>query len=393
MCRFLHFMVAAVAITACVPPASRGNVPVVERPIAKGLTITLDEKGVHTDKDGTMRIAGRGGDAFRILATTSIERHPYPGEKLTAILSSGERIVKQAPFTFDAVHGRAKLDVPAPGTYRLEIWANDRFIVGNTFVAASLPTLDGHRMFELHEQAGPQLLLTEQLTGQLTWQHWDTLETDSAFVAEWWLDGKKQSAAGSKRSDFQRETLRQVQIADQVDALGDQTAWRWTTENFNLPDVLRDVPVKPGHWELRVYRDDREPIALGFDVTYDGKVHGAQKLATRTGGIEVELTSAPASKEATKALAKLPRARFEPSKRFLLAVTVPEVRALTRSEVLRGMRSQLNNLQKQSGGGETALQFGGKDESPAGVEARKLVTAMQKMILALGEPWTNAERP
>ena len=109
---------------------------------------------------------------------------------------------------------------------------------------------------------------------------------------------------------------------------------------------------------------------------------------------ETVLSSAPASKEATKALAKLPRARFEPSKRFLLAVTVPEVRALTRSEILRGMRSQLNNLQKQSGGGgDTSMQFGAKDESPAAVEARKLVTAMQKLILALGEPWSAAERP
>lgn len=393
MCRVLHFMVAAAAITACVPAASRGTTPVQERTIAKGLTITLDEKGVHTGKDGTMRIAGRGADPFHILATTSIERHPFPGEKLTAILSSGERIVKQAPFTFDAVHGRAKLEVPATGTYRLEIWSSDRFIVGNTFVAASLPTLDGRRMFELHEQAGPQLLLTEQLTGHLTWQHWDTLETDSAFVAEWWLDGKKYAAAGGKRSDFQRETLRQVQIADEVEALGDQTAWRWTTENFNLPDVLRNVPVSPGHWELRVYRDDRAPIALGFDVSGDGKVHGAQKLATRTGGIEVDLMEAPVSKDATRALAKLPRSRFEPSKRFLLAVTVPEIRALTRSQILRGMRTQLNNLQRQSGGGEASFQFGAKDDSPQAVEARKLVESMRKLILSVGEPWTDAERP
>ncbi len=393
MCRFMHFMVAAVAITACVPPASRGKTPAQERPIAKGLQITLDEKGVHTDQDGTMRIPGRGADPFHIVALTSIERHPYPGEKVLAILSSGERIVKQSTFTFDAMHGRAKLEVPAPGTYRLEIWSNERFIVGNTFVAASLPTLDGRRMFELHEQAGPQLVLTEQLTGQLMWQHWDTLETDTAFVAEWWVDGKKHSAAGSKRSDFQRETLRQVQIADEVEALGDQTAWRWTTENFNLPDVLRDVPVQPGHWELRVYRDDREPIALGFEVTRDGKIHGAQKLATRTGGIEVDLTQAPASKDATRALAKLPRSRFEPSKRVLLAVTVPEVRALTRSQILRGMRTQLNNLQRQGGGGETSIQFGGKDESPQAVEARKIVEQMKKLILSLGEPWTDTERP
>lgn len=386
-------MVAVAALAACVPPASRGKAGVAQRPIAKGLTITLDEKGVQTDRDGTMRIPGRGGNAFRIVASTSIERHPYPGEKLTAVLSSGERFVKQTTFTVDALHGRAKLEVPATGTYRLEIWENDRFIVGNTFVAASLPTLDGRRMFELHEQAGPQLLLTEQLTGQLTWQHWDTLETDGAFVAEWWVDGHRHSSAGSKRSDFQRETLRQVQIADDVDALGDQTAWKWTTENFNLPDVLRDLPVKPGHWELRVYRDERDPIALSFDVTGDGKVHGAQKLATRTGGIEVELAAAPASKDATRALAKLPRSRFEPSKRALLAVTVPEVRALTRSQILRGMRTQLNNLQRQSGGGEVSLQFGPKDDSPAAVEARKLVEQMKKLILSIGEPWTDAERP
>ncbi len=386
-------MVAVAALAACVPPASRGKAGVVQRPIAKGLSITLDEKGVQTDRDGTMRIPGRGGDAFRIVATTDIERHPYPGEKLTAVLSSGERFVKQTTFTVDALHGRAKLEVPATGTYRLEIWENDRFIVGNTFVAASLPTLDGRRMFELHEQAGPQLLLTEQLTGHLTWQHWDTLETDGAFVAEWWVDGHRHSSAGAKRSDFQRETLRQVQIADDVEALGDQTAWKWTTENFNLPDVLRDLPVKPGHWELRVYRDDREPIALSFDVTGDGKVHGAQKLATRTGGIEVELAAAPPSKDATRALAKIPRSRFEPSKRAILAVTVPEVRALTRSQILRGMRTQLNNLQRQGGGGEVSYQFGAKDESPAATEAKKLVEQMKKLILSLGEPWTDAERP
>lgn len=334
-----------------------------------------------------MRIAGRGAEPFRILATTDVIRHPFPGEQVTAVLSSGERVVTQSQFTFDAVHGRAKVTVPAPGTYRLEIWSNDRFVVGNTFVAASLPTLDGRRMFELHEQAGPQLTLTEQLTGHLTWQHWDTLETDTAFIAEWWVDGKKHSAAGAKRSEFQRETLRQVQIADQVEALGDQTAWRWTTENFNLPDVLRDVPVKPGHWELRIYRDEREPISLAFDVTYDGKVHGAQKLFTRTGGIEVDLAAAPPSKEAQRALAKVPRSKFEPSKRALLAVTVPEVRALTRSEILRSLRTQLNNLQRQTGG--DAVQFSAQDNA----EAKKLVAQMQKLILALGEPWTPAERP
>jgi len=380
-------MVATVAIAACVPPAGRAKTPVAERPIAKGLAITLEEKGVHTDKDGTMRIAGRGAEPFRILATTDVIRHPFPGEQVTAVLSSGERVVTQSQFTFDAVHGRAKVTVPAPGTYRLEIWSNDRFVVGNTFVAASLPTLDGRRMFELHEQAGPQLTLTEQLTGHLTWQHWDTLETDTAFIAEWWVDGKKHSAAGAKRSEFQRETLRQVQIADQVEALGDQTAWRWTTENFNLPDVLRDVPVKPGHWELRIYRDEREPISLAFDVTYDGKVHGAQKLFTRTGGIEVDLAAAPPSKEAQRALAKVPRSKFEPSKRALLAVTVPEVRALTRSEILRSLRTQLNNLQRQTGG--DAVQFSAQDNA----EAKKLVAQMQKLILALGEPWTPAERP
>lgn len=382
-------MVAVATLAACVPPAGRAKAPTAQRPIAKGLTITLDEKGVQTDKDGTLRIPGRGGDAFRIVATTSIERHPYPGEKLTAVLSSGERFVKSTTFTVDALYGRAKLEVPQTGTYRLEIWQDDRFLVGNTFVAASLPTLDGRRMFELHEEAGPQLLLTEQLTGHLTWQHWDTLETDSAFVAEWWVDGKKHSAAGAKRSDFQREMLRQVQIADDVEALGDQTAWKWTTENFNLPDSLRDLPVKPGHWELRIYREDREPISLSFTVSGDGRVHGAQKLSTRTGGIEIETAAAPPSKDATRALAKLPHAKFEPSKRALLAVTVPEIRALTRSQILRGMRTQLNNLQRQSGGGDASFQA---DPAAAG-EAKKLVEQMKKLILSLGEPWTAAERP
>lgn len=108
------------------------------------------------------------------------------------------------------------------------------------------------------------------------------------------------------------------------------------------------------------------------------------------------MAEAPASRDAGRQLAKLAHTRFEASKRFLLPVTVAEVRALTRSEVLRGLRTRLNGLQRQLGAGAadpTTLQFGGRDESPQAVEARKLVSVMQKMIGSLGEPWTEAERP
>ena len=391
----------AAVFSACVPASTGPRAPRAEVPVAVGLTVALDEKGVKARADGTTRIAGRGAEAFRIVATTKIERHPYPGESLTAILTSGERVVKQTPFVIDALHGRARLEVPGPGTYRLEIWSKgskgpkdstEQFVAGNTFVAASLPRLDGQRALELHQAAGPQLVIAKAgAGGHVRWMHWDSVETDTGFVAEWWHDGKAMTTAGGKRSEFQREALLQVQISDQIEGLANQNVWRWTTEQFELPDQLT---ASPGPWELRVYREDRPGVTFSFNVTDDGLVQGAQRRTMREGSLELEVSAAPTSRDAARQLAKLPRIRFEASKKYLLPVTVAEVRALTRSEVLRGLRTRLNKLQRQTfKDAADSYQFGEADESPQTVEARKLVPVMQKMILALGEPWTPSERP
>lgn len=382
---------AAALVGACVVSPAKTPVAPPERPIAHGLSVSLDGKLVETTKDGSTRLTGRGPEAFRIVATTTIERHPYPGESLTAILTSGERVVKQAPFVVDAVRGRARLDVPGPGTYRLEIWTQDRLVEGNTFVAASLPALDGQRVLELHQNAGPRLYVTSEGTGSVKWMHWDSVDADGAFVAEWWKDGKRFSAAGGKRSEFQREVMLKLQTSDQPEMFGELMAWRWLTEQFPLPDRLT---TEVGRWELRVYRDDKSPVAFGFQITPDGLVQGAQRRTVGIGNVELEVASAPASKEASRQLAKLPGSRFEASKKYLLPVTVAEIRALTRSEVLRGMRVRLNTLERQKiNDSSGTYQFGDRDESPRGIEAHKLVSAMQKLIAMLGEPWTDSERP
>lgn len=381
-----------VAFAGCVPLGAPRTTP-SERPIAVGLAIALEGKDVETLADGSTIIAGHGPDAFRIVATTQVGRHPYPGEVVKAVLTSGERVVKEVPFEFDAVKGRAHIDVAAAGTYRLEIWAQNTYITGNTFVAASLPAFDGKRSLELHQDASPQLVMKKQGPAEVQWQHWDSVDSDAAFVAEWWHDRKRVSSAGGKRSEMQRQVLAQVQNIETVQSLGNQPTWRWTAEKFPLPD---DLLRSPGHWELRVYRDDEHaPLAFGFDVLQNGAIRGAHVKPVRGGNIELDVAQAPASKDATRELAKLPRTRFEGSKRSFLPVTAAEARALTRSEVLRSQRTRLNALSRQASanGGDPAMSFGTKQDTPQGAEAKKLVTAMQKLILQLGEPWTDDERP
>ena len=131
---FTSFSVAVVAVVGCAgaPKGPRPNV--APTAVASGLTVEL---------------ATKAQDRISIVATTNVERHPYPGEKVIAVLTRGERVVRQVDVAFDAVRGRAKLDVPGPGTYRLELWDEGTFLVGNTFVASQLPMLDGKRKVEL----------------------------------------------------------------------------------------------------------------------------------------------------------------------------------------------------------------------------------------------------
>jgi hypothetical protein len=382
-----------VAASACVKGPSTPKVAPPEHHVASGLQITLDGKDVEPLPDGA-KIAGRGADPFTIVATTKVDRHPYPREEVIAILTSGEHVVRQVPFAFDAVSGKAKLIVPGPGTYRLEIWEHDHFIVGNTFVAASLPALDGKRSLELHQDAGPKMLVHRDAPSEVVWRHWDALDKDEAFVAEWWKNGARVSSAGAKRSDLQREVLARVQNVERVEALGLQPAWKWTTEKFPLPDTLLR---SEGHWELRVYRDDHGPVGFSFDVDHDGFVTGSQHQRAASGGVELEVAQVAASRDATRALAKLPHTKFEAAKKFLLPVTVAEARALTRSEVLRNQRVRLNALSHQGAGGDpSTMQFGGKKDdgrSPLDNEAKQLVASMQKLIAQLGDPWTDEEKP
>lgn len=380
-------------VVACVPMGKRSKGQ-AEPPIATGVTVTLDGDKVQTSKDGTMRIAGRGPEhPFRILVTTKVVRHPYPGEQLIAILTTGERVVKQAPFTFDARHARAKLDVPGPGNYRVEMWSGDRFFGGNTFVAASMPALDGQRALEVHQDAAPRLFMTREssqlFSGGVRWMHWDALDSDEGFVAEWWHNGKRVGSAGEKRSELQRQTLLQLQITTQPELLSRLNNWKWTTEQFDLPDYL---PTRHGHWELRIYRDEHAAVSFAFDVTPNGSVRGSQGRIIRDGSVELEVSAAPDSKDAMKQLAKLERTKFEASKKYLLGVTPAEVRALTRSAELRRMRIRLNELHRHTlADSSGAMSF--TDDSPQAVEAKKLVVAMKKMIAVMGEPWTDSDTP
>lgn len=365
------FSVAAVVVglVGCVPAAKGPKPSGPPSAVATSLSVEL---------------ASKAQDRISITLTTDVARHPYPGEKVIAVLTRGERVVKQVDVSFDAVRGRAKLDVPGPGTYRLELWDEGRFLVGNTFVASQLPMLDGKRALELHQDAAPRLVAKRESPSEVVWHHWDAVDTDEAFVAEWWHDGKRTGVAGGKRSELQREVLARVQNVERLEALALQPAWKWVTEKFTLPDTLLR---SAGHWELRIYREDRPAISLAFDIDEDGLVRGTQKQTTRAGSVELEVTPAPASKEAARALAKLPHTKFEASKKFALGVTPAEARALTRSEVLRSQRLRLNVLSHQQGGDPSAMGF--KDDS----ETKQLVASMQKLIAQLGEPWSDAEKP
>src|SRR4051794_28890674 len=86
---------------ACVKGPSGPKVVPPEHHVASGLAIALDGKDVDALPDGS-KIAGRGADPFTIVATTNVDRHPYPREQVLAILTSGERVVRQTAFSFDA---------------------------------------------------------------------------------------------------------------------------------------------------------------------------------------------------------------------------------------------------------------------------------------------------
>jgi hypothetical protein len=373
-------VVAGVLSAACVRAPSGPKVVPEVKHVSAGLTIAVDGNA-------------RAGAAFTIVAMTKIDRHPYPKELVIGILTSGERVVSQTPFVFDAVKGKAKITVPGPGSYRLEIWEEGKFVIGNTFVASSLPALDGKRSFELHQDAAPRMMVHRDSPSEVVWQHWDSVDKDEAFVAEWWRDGNRIAAAGGKRSSLQREVLARVQNVERVDALGLHPAWKWTTEKFTLPDTLLR---SEGHWELRVYRDEQVSIGFTFEVDVNGEVHGGQKQTATDGSVELEVNQVPTPKDVMRQLAKFPHTKFEGSKKFLLPVTVAEVRALTRSEVLRNQRVRLNALSHQGINSDPTMNsFGGsKDQSrPLDNEAKALVTSMQKLIAALGEPWNDDERP
>ena len=373
-------VVAGVLSAACVRAPSGPKLGPTVHHVSDGLTIAVD---------GT----ARPGAPFAILATTKVDRHPYPKEAVIGILTSGERVVSQTPFVFDAVNGKAKIAVPGPGSYRLEIWEEGKFVVGNTFVASALPALDGKRTFELHQDAAPRMMVRRDSPSEVVWQHWDPVDKDEAFIAEWWRDGKRVAAAGGKRSWLQREVLGRVQNVERVEALGQFPAWKWTTEKFTLPDTLLR---SEGHWELRVYRDDQVPLGFAFDVDANGQVRGVQKQTAINGSVELEVNQVTAPKDVARQLAKLPRTKFEGSKKFLLPVTVAEMRALTRSEVLRNQRVRLNALSHQGITSDPTMNsFGGSkgEARPLDNEAKALVASMQKLIAALGEPWSDDERP
>jgi hypothetical protein len=394
----IMLLVGAVAgATACHPIGPRAaTANHVERPIVTDVAIALEGKGVVVDKDGTARLPDHGHAAFKVALTSNLTRHPYPGEDLKAVLTTGERVVSQVSFKYDARRARTVVDIPEPGTYRVEIWSGENYLVGNTFVAASLPAHDGHRMLELHQDVAPRLFITRgwennkpTFDGHVRLMHWDSIDSDTGYIAEWWHDGKRVAGAGRGRSKLQKQVLLDVQVARES---LDLTSWQWTTQKFGLPDRL---PTRAGHWELRVYREHHPALAFGFDVTDRGAIRGAQLASIQDGSVELvvtspELTKAQA-KAAAKEIAQLPRQAFEASKQYALGVTVEEVRALTRSEELRRLRLRINELQRSwPGGAPDALD---PEDPPQVAEMKRLVATMKKMIAAMGEPWAETERP
>lgn len=388
-------LAGVMAIAAC-HPSPRATTPQGERAIVADLAIALEGKGVVVDPDGSSRLPGHGPTAFRVSATSKLTRQPYPGEDLKAVLTTGERVVSQMSFTYDARRAKTLVDIPGPGTYRLEIWLGEKFLVGNTFVAASLPSTNGQRVLELHQDAAPRLFITRgfdngkpTFSGNVRLMHWDSIDTDTGYIAEWWLDGHRVGAAGRGRSELQKQVLLGVQVAR---GELDLTSWKWTREQFELPDHL---PSRPGHWELRVYREHHPALAFGFEVTPRAAIRGAQHVTIQDGSVELVVgvpdLSKAAARSTARELAQLPRETFQASSKYALGVTVEEVRALTRSEELRRLRLRINELQRSWPGGPADAVDG--DETPQQAEMKRLVPMMKKMIGALGEPWADEERP
>ncbi|MDX2089354.1 MAG: hypothetical protein SFX73_15985 [Kofleriaceae bacterium] len=384
-------------VTACHPAGPRtATSSQTERAIVSDLSISLEGKGVVVDRDGSSRLPGHGHASFKVSASSNLTRHPYPGEDLKAVLTTGERVVSQGSLVLDARRAKAVLDIPQPGTYRVEIWSGEKFLVGNTFVAASLPAHDGQRVLELHQDAAPRLYITRgfehgrpTFAGHVRVMHWDSIDSDTGFIAEWWHDGKRVSAAGRGRSALQKQVLLDIQVAR---GSLDLTTWRWTTQKFELPDHL---PTRAGHWELRVYREHHPAVAFGFDVTARGAIRGGAQTTIQEGSVELVVTAPELTKTEAKAVAKqiaqLPREAFEASKQYALGVTVAEVRALTRSEELRRLRLRINELQRSWPGGAPDTVTG--EDTPQVAEMKRLVATMKKMIAAMGEPWAESERP
>ncbi|HEY4058003.1 MAG TPA: hypothetical protein VGM39_15415 [Kofleriaceae bacterium] len=335
-------------------------------PLATALRVSLDGKNVITLKDGSSRIPRRGAGAFDLVASAPISRMPTADEKLIAVLTdSSERVVKQVAFVVDARRASVRMTVPDTGTYRLEIWSGTQFLAGNTFVAAALPTLDGMRALELHQDAAPKLELSA--SSAVAWSHWDSAETDEAYIAEWWHDNKRTSVAGSERSTFQRDVLAEIAVATSPDAFVDRPVWRFVTERFPVPD---NVARQPGPWELRIYRDNHPTLALGFSVYANGVVRSAAAGRVHAKNrIELDVTRPTNAPDRSRDLAKIPHEK--PTQTAAgLPVTVAEIRGLTRSEILRSQRAMLN----QSSDAE-------------------LVPQMRQLISQVGKPWTDSERP
>lgn len=370
-------LAGVVVVAAACHPSPRVHAPRADRPIVSDLAISLDGADVTRDADGSSHLFGHGPTAFRITATSNLTRHPYPGEDLEAVLTSGEHVLRQLPLTVDARHARTAFDIPAPGTYRVEIWSGERYVTGNTFVAASVPATDGQRVLELHQDAAPRLFVAPGERGRIRLMHWDSIDTDTGYLAEWWRDGRRVGVAGRGRSELQQEVLLGVQTAR--DSL-DLTAWKWATEQFALP---ADVRRQPGRWELRVFREHHPALAFNFDVTASGAIRGAHQGTITDGSVELLVTAADVSRAQAKAvareLARLPHRTFEASSKYALGVTVEEVRALTRSDEARRLRLRINELQRRA---ETSEP-----------EMKGLVTTMKKMIGSMGEPWAEDERP
>ena len=97
---------------------------------------------------------------------------------------------------------------------------------------------------------------------------------------------------------------------------------------------------------------------------------------------------ASVSKTAAKQLAALPRQRPAPFTGEQ-PVTVAELRALTRSDILRNNRLRLNAIQhRQSAGADNLAAM--KEGSP---ETWEVVANMQRLVKLLGGEWAAGERP